>query len=121
MKTTKWLKFNFDRDGWSDNHENRNDAYVQFARDFRSDVKSMLKNTNWKIDKMSVSHFFISAFLHNEETDRFVYISISDVRYFKDEWSTNMLIRTAKSNVDYTGGYNQFCHFHNLTLALTNF
>jgi hypothetical protein len=37
------------------------------------------------------------------------YASISDVRFFKNSWFDNVLIRTAKSKVDYTGGSNNYC------------
>ena len=39
---------------------------------------------------------------------KYVYFSISDVRYFRGEWERNILVRTAKSDHDWTGGCNNF-------------
>lgn len=119
MKTKKWIGFDFEREGWSDNHENRNDAYVQFARDFRSDLKTMLKGTGWTVLPYKAGWFDFSGFLYNEEKDRYVYFSISDVRYRQDEWFERVLIRTAKHDKDWTGGGNHFCRFTEIPEVLT--
>ena len=37
-----------------------------------------------------------------------IYISISDVRYFTNEWYGHILIRTAKDEQDYRGGFNHY-------------
>jgi len=37
---------------------------------------------------------------------KFVYIKISDIRYWQDEWATDILIRTMKDEKDYHGGPN---------------
>lgn len=36
------------------------------------------------------------------------YISISDVRYFSNEWYDHILIRTAENETDYRGGFNNY-------------
>ena len=43
-----------------------------------------------------------------------MYISISDVRYFTNEWYSHILIRTAKSDTDYRGGFNHYTTLENL-------
>lgn len=110
-KTDKWLGFDFNGNGWSETHENKSEAFPKFARDFRSDLNSMLKGSDWKIEKFSANFFYISGFLYNTKVNRYVYFSISDVRYFQDSWSDNVLIRTAESTSDYTGGRNNSCYF----------
>lgn len=44
-----------------------------------------------------------------------MYISISDVRYFTNEWYSNILIRTAKDEQDYRGGFNHHTTLEDLT------
>lgn len=48
----------------------------------------------------------LSGFLKMD--GKYVYFSISDVRYWQDEWATNILIRTAKDVWDYHGGPNHY-------------
>lgn len=52
------------------------------------------------------SHYKFSCFIKGNE--KFVYISISDVRFFRNKWFNNILIRTAESEKDYHGGVNQY-------------
>ena len=106
FKTDKWIDFDFDADGWSTSHENRNDASIQFARDFKSDVRSMLKGTDWTIDTLKANWFVLSGFLYNKTKDVWVYLSVSDLRHWRNSWTDNMLVRTADSNKDYTGHAN---------------
>ena len=51
-----------------------------------------------------------------KDTDgRFIYMSISDVRYFPNEWVNDILIRTMKHDKDWTGGVNHFTDLVNFT------
>lgn len=43
-----------------------------------------------------------------------MYVSISDVRYFKNEWYKHILIRKAQNEVDYRGGFNNFTTLNEL-------
>ena len=47
------------------------------------------------------------AFIKSAE-NKCVYLSISDVRYFTNEWYGHILIRTAKDEQDYRGGFNHY-------------
>jgi hypothetical protein len=59
-----------------------------------------------KLDTFSSGHYDLYSFI--EKDGKYVYFSISDVRYFPGGWYENILIRTAKSNKDYTGGSNDY-------------
>ena len=59
-----------------------------------------------RLIKFSVGHYILSGFI--ERDGRYVYFSISDVRYFKNKWAENILIREAKNEEDYTGGSNGY-------------
>ena len=52
------------------------------------------------------NHYTFSAFM--EKGGKFAYISISDVRHFKNEWKDNILVRSAEHERDFSGGRNTF-------------
>lgn len=65
---------------------------------------------------MSRGHFSFSGFF-TALSGQIYYFSIADVRHFKDP----LLIRTATSYEDYTGGYNQYLKIdENLAESLAN-
>jgi hypothetical protein len=79
------------------------EEFAAFARDYRAWVKKNLPE-GAKLDTWSRGHFEVSGFI--ERGGRYVYFNTSDVRYFREEWAENILVRTAKHNRDYTGGQN---------------
>ena len=74
-----------------------------FAKLFLGAVKSAVP-PGAKMVNVSTGHYDLSGFVEND--GKYVYFSISDVRHFPREWYTNILIRTAKHEKDYTGGSN---------------
>ena len=76
-----------------------------FAKLFRKFIKENLP-PGAVLKKFNVNHYYVSGFI--ERNNKYVYFSISDVRYFKNAWAENILIRTAKNEEDYTGGSNRF-------------
>lgn len=46
---------------------------------------------------------------------QFYYISISDVRYWKNEWADYILYRTMEHEKDWTGGSNQYSSLNDLS------
>jgi len=57
-------------------------------------------------------HYFLSGFI--EKDGKFVYFSISDVRYWENEWAENILIRTAENQEDFTGDMNSYTTLENI-------
>lgn len=98
-KMDKWRGFTFE------SCSVKTPEFLQFARDFRAFVKAQLTETS-KIVSYNAGHFYVSGFIYNGYSGKYVYFSISDVRHFPGEWARNILIRTAKSDKDYTGGRN---------------
>ena len=74
--------------------------FQHFYMTFRSDMKRLLKERGAGEIRFNRMHFEVSGFF--EMRGQIWYFSIGDVRWFK-EW---MLLRTAKSFEDYTGGSN---------------
>lgn len=112
MKTDKYLNVDFEKGG-SLTHANGNPIWVQFVRDFRSDLKRMLKGSGMELF-LHNNHYFLSGFLFDDLENKWFYFSTSDVRYFPNEWHNSVLVRTAKNANDYSGGVNNFCKFSEL-------
>ena len=82
--------------------------YKQFERKYISILKKMCKENNWCLVKFNKNHYCFSAFIKGGTENKYVYISISDVRYFSNDWYKHILIRKAKNEVDYKGGFNHY-------------
>lgn len=87
--------------------------YLQFERDCRSDLKKMAKENGLELHTFNKNHYCFSAVLTNGE--KFVYVSISDVRYFA--WSKSVLIRSMDHAKDWTGGPNHQCKWSDVGSA----
>lgn len=74
-----------------------------FARDFKKAVKGSLP-VGCVLADWNRGHFEVFGFI--SKNGKYVYFSISDVRFWQNEWHDNILIRTAKDIKDYTGGSN---------------
>lgn len=79
--------------------------FIMFSKDFKKFVKKSLPE-GANLVEFNREHYYVSGFI--EKDGKYVYFSISDVRYWPDEWSTNILVRTAKDATDYTGGGNNY-------------
>ena len=55
-----------------------------------------------------------------DDKDRYIYMSISDVRYFPCEWVENILIRTMQHDKDWSGGTNHYTDLINFTKDIAN-
>ena len=86
------------------------DDFRVFTRLFKKQVGGSLP-AGARIVNFSRGHYYISGFI--ERDGRFVYFSMSDVRHFPGGWHDNILIRTAKSDKDYTGGSNCYTTLDN--------
>ncbi|MBR3832121.1 MAG: hypothetical protein IKJ72_00605 [Mycoplasmataceae bacterium] len=98
IKTLQHLK-----NGIIDNGCYTSDDFKKFVRTFRSEFKKEVAKIGGENVEIKGGHYYLYGFftLNNQA----YYISISDVRYFKVE---DILIRTAKSYKDFTGGINNF-------------
>jgi len=83
----------------------------QFGDDFKKALKNDL-GTDYNVE-ISIGHFYISGFVNKIGTDKFVYFSVEDLRD-DDKGFENVLYRSAKSDTDYSGGFNNFCKLYEL-------
>jgi len=73
-----------------------------FYRKANNFFKKNLSDVAEKIE-LSKGHFYFSGFFTVKATGKIFYFSISDVRHFP---GSKLLIRSAESYTDYTGGIN---------------
>ena len=81
------------------------DDYKSFQTKYINFLRSICKQNHWQLVNVGRNHYCFSAFIKSAE-NKCVYVSISDVRFFTNEWYNNILIRTAKNEQDYQGGFN---------------
>ena len=81
--------------------------YKSFQTKYINYLRSICKNNHWRLVNVGKNHYCFSAFIKSAE-NKCVYISISDVRYFSNEWYDHILIRTTENETDYRGGFNNY-------------
>ncbi len=92
------------------------DDYKSFQTKYINYLKSLCKNNHWRLVNVGKNHYCFSAFIKSAE-NKCVYISISDVRYFSNEWYDHILIRTAENETDYRGGFNNYTTLSDLEVT----
>lgn len=109
-KSKKWVGYDFNY-GHYDNPpregSDENDEMKQFFKDFRSDLKKALKEINCKVYHMKKNYYDVTAVISNESEDKFVYLSLGDMRG-NPYWNERILIRTMAHSKDWVGGSNHW-------------
>jgi len=106
MKTDKYINYTFESSSV------KTEEFKSFARAFKGDIKELIQS-DFELVSFSVGHFYISGFLKFNLNGKYIYFSISDVRHFPNQWRTNILVRTAEHEKDYTGGSNNYTTLEN--------
>lgn len=86
-----------------------------FQKEFKKHIKKILL-PGMELINFGANHYYLSGFIKKEK--KFFYFSISDVRHFPGNWFRNILIRTAKSEKDYTGGSNNSTTLENFVPSI---
>jgi hypothetical protein len=84
--------------------------FKAFAKDFKAAIKTKLL-PGIDLAKYSVGHFYVTGFIQNKE-GKIVYFSVPDVRYQQEGWFERIMVRTARTLEDYSGGQNHFIKFN---------
>ena len=79
--------------------------YKSFQTKYINFLRSICKQNHWQLVNVGRNHYCFSVFIKSAE-NKCIYVSISDVRFFTNEWYNNILIRIAKNEQDYHGGFN---------------
>lgn len=91
--------------------------YAAFERQCRKELKAMGKEAGFNLHAFNPNHFEWSAVL--EKDGKFIYVGISDVRFWKD-WYNKVLIRTMAHAEDWRGGANNYCRFDEIGSKATS-
>lgn len=82
--------------------------YKTFQTKYINYLKFICKANNWRLVNVCKNHYCFSSFIKGGTENKCVYLSISDVRYFSNDWYKHILIRTAQNETDYRGGFNNY-------------
>lgn len=99
------------------------DESKQMAKDFKSVLKTELKEQNAEVIGFKSNHYDFSGFVKiNNKT---VYISYSINRHLptnldRSDCMNGFLIRTAMDEFDYHGGSNWFCNLNGIVSSINN-
>lgn len=114
MKVNEFLKIWFDREiedwGVAISQE-----YKDFQRNYRSVLKEIGEKIGFELCSFSKNHYAFSVVMKSNTTNQFYYISISDVRYLKNEWATNILYREIADAHNWTGSRNRYSTLEKLS------
>ena len=84
--------------------------YKSFQTKYMNWLRKEMRGYNVKLYP---NHYEFSAVIEKPDVDptksRYVYLAISDVRYFKRQWATSILVRTMRHSKDWKGGSNWYC------------
>lgn len=94
--------------------------YKNFQTNYRSVIKDFCKDIDMELHSFNKNHYEFSTIIKSNKTNQFYYISISDVRYWKNEWANNILYRTMEHDKDWTGGSNCYSSLQDLPENLLN-
>lgn len=95
--------------------------YLDFQREYRRLLRNIAGNAGSKLKTFNKNHYCFSAVLEDNETGVLAYISISDVRSFRNEWHKSILYRRMAHANDWTGGRNNYTTLGNLYNSLKAF
>ena len=86
--------------------------YKRFQTKYINYLRSICKKNYWELVNIGRNHYCFTCFIKNE--NKYVYISISDVRHYNDDWFFHILYRSAAHEKDYRGGQNQYTDLEDL-------
>ena len=111
----KWYNKEFEDWGGETSSE-----YNNFQTNYKSVIKEICNDIGMNLHSFNKNHYEFSAIVKSNTTNQFYYISISDVRYWKNEWANNILFRTMENDKDWTGGRNCYSKLQDLSENLMN-
>lgn len=89
------------------------DDFKCFNTKFKNAIKKLLPD-GFVIHSWNRGHYYCSGVIKTPK-DKFIYISIPDVRTWGNEWITNILYRTMKHDKDWRGGPNNYTSLFTFT------
>lgn len=103
-----WLGYKFSTGSYP------GEDYVKFQREAKQALKELTSEAGYSLYSFNANHYCFSAVVQENKSGAFAYISISDVRFWPDEWAHKVLYRQMKHEKDWTGGANHYCRLTEL-------
>lgn len=116
LQLKRYYGHNFNFGTWTSDTGLNEEAKL-FLRRYRDYLKKLWSGT-YEID-VRKEYYYLYATVKSVD-GKFVYISISDIRYWQDEWATSILIRTMKDENDHSGGPNHYTNISRLKEDVIN-
>lgn len=104
----RWLNYTFS----TGTHPSKD--YLSFQNEMKNDLKKIAEQNNMILYSFNKNHYTFSAVLKDKVEEKFIYVSIEDVRGYRNKWFTNVLVRTMEHETDWTGGRNHFCSWDHI-------
>ena len=82
--------------------------YREFQKGYKQIINQICLMNNFNLCSFNGMHYCFSAVLYNRQSDKYIYISIPDVRFFKNKWCSHILYRSMENETDYRGGENHY-------------
>ena len=92
--------------------------YRSFERKYINYLKTLCKENGWELARASKNHYNFTACFSFE--GKYAYFSISDVRFWQNEWYYHILYRSMAHEKDYRGGTNRYTELPNLGSAINS-
>ena len=109
----QYYNHKFDED-WGYNSRD----YISFQTKYKNVLKEIGNECGVELYSFNGGYYEFSCVMKSKYTNRFYYVSICDVRTWKNEWADNVLYRTMEHDKDWTGGSNHFCKLEDLGHSL---
>ena len=86
--------------------------YKTFQTKYINYLRTLCRENGWELVNVGRNHYCFSCFI--KSADKYVYLSVSDVRGYKPEWYTHVLIRRTVNEKDYRGFANNYSSLEDL-------
>lgn len=87
--------------------------FKKFIATYKKYLIELCDSNGWTLVRFMPGYYYFFCFIKNNE-NKFIYLSVSDVRYYRGAWLNTILYRTAKNEFDYTGGFNNYTDLNSI-------
>lgn len=87
--------------------------YKTFQNKYINYLRRLCRENGWELVNVGRNHYCFSCFIKSAD-EKYIYLSIDDVRGFRPEWYERVLIRIADHEKDYRGRGNNYTSLEDL-------
>lgn len=100
MDINKWLSHDF-------NMSRTKHDYLEFEREYRALILERTKKLGYELISFNPHNYCFTAVIQSQTTKRYYSISISDLRFFREDWYKKVLWKEVSSPTDIVGSDTQ--------------